>query len=99
MINPRDVFEGVSFDIEKDGFDNVILKMAKILDLIDPDRGGRIRESYSDVFNNIEFASAENKDYLFADLESALDLSMPPGWVFGPDEEFSVVYLFQREFE
>ena len=96
MINPREIFEGVSFDLDN-GIEKVIAGMTSILQLIDPERADRLHAEYSDVYKNIQFSSSENKDYLFDDLVMMIDLSLPAGWVFGPEEEFSVLYLFSQE--
>lgn len=91
-----DKYEAVVIDIG-DGIDDAITKMDVILKELDPSRHGRIREGYSDVYKNIEFASEDNKEFLFEDLVWALDLSVPAGWTFGPEEEFSVIYRFMDD--
>jgi hypothetical protein len=96
LTNPRDIFEGVQFDLE-DGLDVIIPKLVEILLALDGERCSRLKEGYSDVLKNIEFSSQENKDFFFEDLVDAIDRSLPAGWTFGPEEEFSVIYCFTPE--
>lgn len=85
------------FDIDE-GIDNLIVKFDSILERLDSDRCTRLREAYSDVFKNIRFSSEENKEFLFEDLVQAIDLSVPAGWFFGPEEEYSALYRFCNEY-
>ena len=96
MTDFGDKYESVLIDIS-DGIDDAITIMDKLLKEIDPDRHQRIREGYSDVFKNIEYSSRDNKEFLFEDLVWALDMAVPPGWTFGPEEDFSVVYRFMDD--
>lgn len=92
-------YRNIVFDIDRQGFDNVIVLFTDLLKELDHERHSRITEGYSDLYRNLRFSSDDEKDYLFGDLVSAIDLSCPPGWVFGPEEEFSVLYRFMAEFE
>jgi hypothetical protein len=92
--NFEQIYGDVRFDLDE-GYDVLIPKLHKILASLDQTRCGRLEEAYSDVLRNIEFSSDENKNFLFDDLASAIDLSCD-GWTFGPEEEFSVVYGFWR---
>ena len=96
MINPREIFEGVEFDLDE-GLDNLIPKMFKILELLDSDRANNLADEYFDVLKNVKFSSVENKDFFFEDLVDNIDRSLPAGWTFGPDEEFSATYAFMKE--
>jgi len=96
LINPRDIFEGVQFDLD-DGLDVIIPKLIEILMALDSERSSRLKDGYADVLKNIEFSSQENKDFFFEDLVDAIDRSLPAGWRFGPEEEFSVIYCFTPE--
>jgi hypothetical protein len=92
-----DKYGEVEFDIDE-GIDNLIVRFDIILEDLDAERCNRLRESYSDVYKNLKFSSNENKDFLFEDLVQAIDLSVPAGWFFGPEEEFSAVYRFRNEY-
>lgn len=96
MINPRDIFEGVEFDLDK-GIDSVIPQLVSILLKLDEPRGLKLKEEYADVLKNIEFSSNENKEFFFEDLVDAIDRTLPAGWTFGPEEEFSTIYKFAPE--
>jgi len=89
-------FKDVSFDLDS-GINSVIQKMSDVLNGVDVKRWNTLQSNYSDVFKNIENSSNDNKDFLLADLSSAIDLSCPEGWRFGQDEEFSVIYRFWSE--
>ena len=89
-------YEDVIIDIS-DGIDEAILIMDKLLKEIDPERHQRVHDGYADVFKNIEYSSQDNKDFLFEDLVWTLDMAVPAGWTFGPEEEFSVVYRFMDD--
>lgn len=91
-----DKYESVVIDIS-DGIDEAILIMDKLLKEIDPERYERIHDGYSDVFKNIEFSSQDNKEFLFEDLVWTLDMAVPPGWTFGPEETYSVIYRFMDD--
>lgn len=91
-----DKYEDIIIDIS-DGIDEAIVKMNSLLKEIDPTRYQRIQDGYSDVLKTLEFSSNDNKDFLFEDLVLAIDLSVPAGWTFGPEEEFSVIYRFMDD--
>ena len=93
-----DKYGSFTFDIDN-GMAPAIASMFKILDEIEPERADRLHQGYADVFKNIEFSSEENREFLFQDLVSALDLSAPAGWSFGPEESYSVTYRFKDEDE
>lgn len=82
------------FDIDEQGYDNVIVLMTDLLQEIDPDRWNAVHQGYSDLYRNLRFSSLDDKDFLFGDLVDAIDRSCPAGWAFGPEEEFSVLYRF-----
>ncbi|MEI7441368.1 MAG: hypothetical protein WCK43_07035, partial [bacterium] len=96
LINPREIFEGVSYNLDN-SIEKVIVGMTSMLQLIAPERADRLHAEYADVYRSMEFSSTENKNYLFDDLVMMIDLSLPAGWTFGPEEEFSVLYLFSQE--
>lgn len=95
-LNPRDIFEGVEFDLD-DGLDKIIPRLIEMLLRLDNPRGVILQDGYSDVLKNIEFSSNENKEYFFEDLVDAIDRALPAGWTFGPEEDFSPVYRFSPE--
>lgn len=86
----------MEFDLEE-GLESVLPKMLDLLNKIDSERATRLKAGYSDVFEKMEFSSHENKEFLFEDLVLSIDLSLPAGWTFGPEEDFSPVYRFHNE--
>lgn len=90
------LYGDISLDID-DGINSNISQLTSLLEKIDKSRVEMLRENYSDVYRNIEYSSVENKEFLFEDLVFQIDLACPPGWTFGPEEEFSAVYIFCNE--
>ena len=95
-MNSISKYKDITFDMDE-GYEIIIPKMEALLMNLDSVRANRIRESYSDIFKNIQFSSEENKNFLLNDLANAIDLALPDGWRFGQEEDYAAVYGFWME--